>query len=116
MPRTKEYDLHAQFEVGYDEVPRIIAYHLDKDEAGYWECSGHSYDTYYFSEEETDMLISKFREANIGIEELHDLDWDEWFSAGDHYDQKIMETLPPTVLEWIKSLPEYKYNDRSEGK
>lgn len=116
MPKTREYDLHAQYEVGYDEVPRIVAYHLDKDEAGYWECSGQSYDTYHFSQEETDILIQNFKQANIGIEELHDLDWDEWFSAGKEYDQYIVKTLPESVIKWIDSLPEYEYTDKSEEK
>lgn len=104
---TKEYDLHVQFEIGYDEQPKIWAYELFLEEGGFLATSSHACCSYTFTEEDTQHSLSKFIEANCGIETIDDLYWDEWFISNESAVISY-NALPPKVIEWINSLPEYE--------
>jgi len=110
MSKTTEYDLHAQFEVGYDNTPTIWAYELFREPNGDLSTSTEgTYDSYKFSQEETNYLVDKFRQSNSGIDSLDDLYWDEWFTT---LEKHYRDVLPETVLNWIDSLPEYEMEQR----
>lgn len=104
---TKEYDLHVQYEVGYDEQPKIWAYTLFMDKGYLTTASSQAFDSYYFTEEDTEYSLTKFIESNSGIETVDDLYWDEWFTTKDDH-MILYNALSPKVIEWINSLPEYE--------
>lgn len=104
---TKEYDLHVQFEIGYDEQPKIWAYELYLDKGGFLTTNGYAVASYCFTEEDTEQALAKFKESDSGIDTIDDLYWDEWFTTKDDYMMKT-NLLSPAVLEWINSLPEYE--------
>lgn len=103
---TKKYDLHVQFEIGYDEQPKIWAYQLFmKDD--FLNTDTHACLSYTFTEEDTEYSLTKLIEANCGIETIDDLYWDEWFISNES-DVISYNALSPKVIEWINSLPEYE--------
>ena len=109
MSKTTEYDLHAQFEVGYDDTPTIWAYQLFRERSGDLATdTQNTFDSHRFSQEETDYVLEKFRQSNSGIDALDDLYWDEWFSNSDKHPRDL---LPPTILKWIDNLPEYELEE-----
>jgi hypothetical protein len=99
---TKTYDLHLCYDSGYDDQPRVYARQMWLDRDGLWNTDDDDYDTYYYTEEETNWTIEKFELGDI----TH-LYFDEWFTTEDRH--LMLNNLPPKALAWAESLPAYEY-------
>ena len=105
---TKTYDLHLCYDSGYDDQPRVYARQMWLDREGDWNTDDDDYDSYFFTEEDTDWLIQKFDLAT-----LDDLYFDEWFATtGDT--ELMLNNLPPKALAWAESLPPYEYYTQAQ--
>jgi hypothetical protein len=101
MDMTKLYDLHLTYEQEYDEQPRLYVYEVYETSEG-WEADHHFSYVYYFEQEDMDWLIQKFE-----LESVDDYYVDEWFTTDD---RRLAElNLPPSVIKWLDTLPEYEY-------
>ena len=110
---TKMYDLHLLFEAGYDEVPVIRAYRVERNANGEYESDTTAGidDRYDYTQEDCDWILANLsQQVGYPYEEIGDFYSDEWFSPNDLTQREL---LPPNVLKWIDGLDPYVMTDYS---
>jgi hypothetical protein len=100
---TKLYDLYLSYEAGYDDEPRLYVYEVYKTSEG-WQADSHPSYSYYFDELDKQWLVEQG-----DLEGISDYWVDEWFTTEDR--GHVIDNLPPKVITWLDSLPEYEYEE-----
>ena len=106
--KTNNYDLHLQYEVGWDDYPVIRAYQMYKDEDNeFCTLTDDVADRYDFTEKDVAWLIENQKQQDGSpYTELSDFYFDEWWHTSDKH--LYGNQLPDSAKKWISELPEYE--------
>lgn len=106
--KTNKYELHLQYEVGWDEVPVIRAYQLYLDQNNELSVdTSWVFDRYDYTEADLQWIIKNEKQLDGSpYTELSEFYYDEWWVT----DEKHLyeEHLPPKAKDWIAKFSEYE--------